>query len=132
MTNVLYKFLIYVSINFCLTCFGLSFRPSLEAGVQFLLGMMSAPGDLDHCRNCTPASEDGLKESPKHVRQKRIDRQIKNLCITLFIIQFHNNSRLGLQPIRSRYRNFPPKMQRGNLPLCLNSAQRCTFIGKEI
>jgi hypothetical protein len=28
------------------------------------------PGDLNHCRSCTPASEDGLKESPKHVRQK--------------------------------------------------------------
>jgi hypothetical protein len=28
------------------------------------------PGDLNHCRNCTPASEDGLKESPKRVRQK--------------------------------------------------------------
>jgi hypothetical protein len=25
---------------------------------------------LNHCRSCTPASEDGLKESPKHVRQK--------------------------------------------------------------
>jgi hypothetical protein len=28
------------------------------------------PEDFNHCRNCTPASEDGLKESPKHVRQK--------------------------------------------------------------
>jgi hypothetical protein len=28
------------------------------------------PADLNHCRICTPASEDGLKESPKHVRQK--------------------------------------------------------------
>jgi hypothetical protein len=28
------------------------------------------PADLNHCRSCTPASEDGLKESPKHVRQK--------------------------------------------------------------
>jgi hypothetical protein len=28
------------------------------------------PGDLYHCRSCTPASEDGLIESPKHVRQK--------------------------------------------------------------
>jgi hypothetical protein len=28
------------------------------------------PGDLNHCRSCTPASEDGLKESPKRVRQK--------------------------------------------------------------
>jgi hypothetical protein len=28
------------------------------------------PEDLGHCRSYTPASEDGLKESPKHVRQK--------------------------------------------------------------
>jgi hypothetical protein len=28
------------------------------------------PTELNHCRSCTPASEDGLKESPKHVRQK--------------------------------------------------------------
>jgi hypothetical protein len=28
------------------------------------------PGDYNHCRICTPASEDGLKESPKHVRKK--------------------------------------------------------------
>jgi hypothetical protein len=28
------------------------------------------PGDLNHCRSCTPASEVGLKGSPKHVRQK--------------------------------------------------------------
>jgi hypothetical protein len=28
------------------------------------------PKDLNHCRSCTPASEDGLKESPKHVRKK--------------------------------------------------------------
>jgi hypothetical protein len=35
MTNVVHKFLIYPSIHFCLTCFGLSFSPSSEAGVQF-------------------------------------------------------------------------------------------------
>jgi hypothetical protein len=29
------KFLIYLSIYFCLTCFGLSFSPPSEAGVQF-------------------------------------------------------------------------------------------------
>jgi hypothetical protein len=28
------------------------------------------PADLNNCRSCTPASEDGLKESPKHVRQR--------------------------------------------------------------
>jgi hypothetical protein len=31
----MHKFLIYLSIYFCLTCFELSFRPSSEAGVQF-------------------------------------------------------------------------------------------------
>jgi hypothetical protein len=84
MTNVMYKLLIYLSIYFCLTCLGLSFNPSAEAGVLYnfdsglsLLGMVSAPGaltpypgDLNHCWICTPAYEDGLKESPKHVRQK--------------------------------------------------------------
>jgi hypothetical protein len=34
MTNVMHKFLIYLSIYFCLTCFGLSFSPSSEASVQ--------------------------------------------------------------------------------------------------
>jgi hypothetical protein len=28
------------------------------------------PGDLKHCRSCTTASEDELKESPKRVSQK--------------------------------------------------------------
>jgi hypothetical protein len=28
------------------------------------------PGDLNRCRSCIAASEDGLKEGPKHVRQK--------------------------------------------------------------
>jgi hypothetical protein len=27
-------------------------------------------GNLNHCRSCTPAPEDEVKESPKHVRQK--------------------------------------------------------------
>jgi hypothetical protein len=31
----MHKVLIYLAIYFCLTCFGLSFRPSSEAGVQF-------------------------------------------------------------------------------------------------
>jgi hypothetical protein len=33
--------------------------------------------------------EDGLKESPKHVRQKQIRKLRKNLCNVLFITQFH-------------------------------------------
>jgi hypothetical protein len=31
----MHKFLIYLSIYFSLTCFGLSFSPSSETGVQF-------------------------------------------------------------------------------------------------
>jgi hypothetical protein len=58
------------------------FYPSSEEGVQCRQWFKSPgygvsaraltpyPGDLNHCRKCTPASEDGLKESPKHVRQK--------------------------------------------------------------
>jgi hypothetical protein len=34
MPNVMHGFLIYPSIHFCLTCFGLSFSPSSEAGVN--------------------------------------------------------------------------------------------------
>jgi hypothetical protein len=60
MTNVMHKFLIYLSIYFCLTCFGLSFNPSSEAGVQ--LGQwFKSPG-----------------------------YGVSALCITLVIIQFHS------------------------------------------
>jgi hypothetical protein len=61
-----------LSIYFCPTRFGLSFSPSSGAGVQFRqwLGAGTITGDLNYCRNYTPASDDGLKESPKHVRQK--------------------------------------------------------------
>jgi hypothetical protein len=82
MTNIMKKFLTYLSIYFCLTCFGLSISPSSDAGVQLqqwfkspgygvsVWALTSYPGDLNHCQSCTPASEDGLMESPKHVRQK--------------------------------------------------------------
>jgi hypothetical protein len=43
MTNVMHKFLIYLSIYFCLTLFGLSFSPSSEAGVQ-LRQWFNSPG----------------------------------------------------------------------------------------
>jgi hypothetical protein len=51
----MHKFLIYLSIFFCLTCFGLSISPSSEAGVQLcsgssLLGTVSAPGRWHHTR----------------------------------------------------------------------------------
>jgi hypothetical protein len=82
MTNVMRTFLIHLSIYFCLTCFGIYFSPSSEAGVQLRQWFkspgygVSAPGTntipsrLETRRSCTPASEDGLKEIPKHVRQK--------------------------------------------------------------
>jgi hypothetical protein len=83
-------FVIHFLIYFCLTYFGLSLSPSSrgtvyksDSGSSFL-GMVSAsgpgcnlarsltpyPADLNHCQIYTPASEDGLKESPKYVRQK--------------------------------------------------------------
>jgi hypothetical protein len=45
--------------------------------ISSLLGMVSElgqtpyPGDLNHSQICTPASEGGVKESPKHVRQSK-------------------------------------------------------------
>jgi hypothetical protein len=77
----MHRFLINLSIYLCLTCFGLSFSPSSEADVKFRQWLMSPgygvsaraltpyPVNFNHCRNCTPASEDGVKESAKHVRQ---------------------------------------------------------------
>jgi hypothetical protein len=52
-----------LDFRIALVCFRLSFRPSSEAEA-----LTPYLGDLNHCRNCTLASEDGLKESPKHVR----------------------------------------------------------------
>jgi preprotein translocase subunit SecG len=43
MTNVMHKFLIYLSIYFFLTCFGFSFSTSSEAGIQLRLWFKS-PG----------------------------------------------------------------------------------------
>jgi hypothetical protein len=81
MTNLMHKFfnLFYLSIYFCLTCFRLSLSPSSEAGVQLqdFWVWFQCPGAETIPRrpeplplSCTPASEDGLKENPKHVRQK--------------------------------------------------------------
>jgi hypothetical protein len=82
MTNVMGKFLICLSIYFYLTYFGLSFSPSSEAGIQIrqwfkfpgygfsARALTPYPADLNHCRICTPASEDGLKERPNLVSQK--------------------------------------------------------------
>jgi hypothetical protein len=93
MINQMHKFVIYLLIYFCLICFGLSFNPSSEAGIKLRRGsspgydvgtrarmeldssilaqaLTPQTGDLNLCRSCTSASEDVLKESPKHVRQK--------------------------------------------------------------
>jgi hypothetical protein len=42
MTTIMHKFLIYLSIYFCLTCFGLSFSTSSEADVQLRQWFKSA------------------------------------------------------------------------------------------
>jgi hypothetical protein len=119
MTNVMHKFLIYISIYFRLIVwFGLSFNPSSEAGVQLPQWFKSPgygvsaraltpsyPRDLNHCRICASACEDGLKESPKRVRQKYIYKFIKMLCITLFVIKF-NPKMHGPYNIKKTYRDF--------------------------
>jgi hypothetical protein len=77
--NVLINLFIY----FCLTCFGLSFSPSSEAGVQFrhwssLLGMVSAPRRWHHTQQDWTTAEvvqytclwRWAKRRPKHVSQK--------------------------------------------------------------
>jgi hypothetical protein len=81
MTNVMHKFLI-LAIYFSLTCFRLFFSPSSDAGIQFwqwfnppeyevsTRALTPYSGGMNHCQNCIPASEDGLKESPKHVRER--------------------------------------------------------------
>jgi hypothetical protein len=82
MIKVMQRFLINLSIYFCLTRFGLSFIPSSETDVQLWLWFKSLvygvsaraltpyTKDLNHSQSYTPSSEDGIKESPKHVRQK--------------------------------------------------------------
>jgi hypothetical protein len=40
-------------------------------------------GDLNQSWSCTAASEGGLTESLKHLKQKKTNKQIKTLCITL-------------------------------------------------
>jgi hypothetical protein len=66
--------------------FGLSFSASLEAGVQLrqwfkfsgygVSAWMLTPysEELNYYRSCTPASEGGLKGSPKYVTQRYIDK----------------------------------------------------------
>jgi hypothetical protein len=77
MTNVMHNFLICVSIYFCLTRFEFSFNPSLEAGLQlrqlfksseYGVSARALTPYLNHYQSFTPASKDGLNETPKHVR----------------------------------------------------------------
>jgi hypothetical protein len=37
-------------------------------------GVSARAGDMNYCRNCTPASEDGRKECSKYVRQTQMDK----------------------------------------------------------
>jgi hypothetical protein len=73
MTSVMHKFLIYLFTP-ALHVSGLDLAHLQRQVYNFgsgssLLGIQYE-GDLNHCRSCTPAFEDGLKESPNHVRQK--------------------------------------------------------------
>jgi hypothetical protein len=79
-TQVFKNLFVYLIL---LTCFGLSFSPSSGAGVHFRQWFKShgngvsaralTPyrGALTHCLNCTPAPEDGLKESPKYISRSK-------------------------------------------------------------
>jgi hypothetical protein len=69
MSNVMHKFLINLSIYFCLTCFGHSFSPSSEAGVHLRQWFKSAGYGVS-ARALIPYPAD--------------------LYIKLFIIQFHS------------------------------------------
>jgi hypothetical protein len=53
MTNLMHKFLIYLSISFYLTCFGVSLSPSSEVGVQ-LRQCFKSPGYDVSARALTP------------------------------------------------------------------------------
>jgi hypothetical protein len=49
MTNLMHKLFIYLSIYFCLTCFGLSLSPSSEADVQIRRWFYSAVYVVSAC-----------------------------------------------------------------------------------
>jgi hypothetical protein len=82
MTNVMHKFKFIYLFTSALHVSGFLLahlqRQMYKIGNgSSLLGMVLAPRaltpypeDLNHCHSCTPASEDRLKERPKHVRQK--------------------------------------------------------------
>jgi hypothetical protein len=84
MTNVMHKFFIYPSIHFCLTCFGLSFSPSSEAGVQFRLWFKS-PGYGVSARALTPYPgllliSAGAIEGPFEGKTPRAGRLPRGFC----------------------------------------------------
>jgi hypothetical protein len=77
MTNVMHKFVIYLFTSALhVSGFLLAHlqRQVYNFGVVqdswYVSGADTIPRRLEPRRNCTPASEDGLKESPKHVRQR--------------------------------------------------------------
>jgi hypothetical protein len=103
MTNIMHTFLIYLSIYFCLTHFGLSFSPSSEAGVQIWQWFKSAGyGVSDQAMpgaDTIPKRLESLQklymclwrwaERKPETCKAEVNRYIKNLCITLVIIQCH-------------------------------------------
>jgi hypothetical protein len=61
MTNVMHTFLIYLSIYFCLTCFGLSLSPFSEACVQIRQWFKSTGYGVS-ARALTPYPDPGIPE----------------------------------------------------------------------
>jgi hypothetical protein len=82
MTNVMHKFLIYLSIYFCLTRFGLSFSPSLEAGV-LLRQWFKSPG-------YGVSAQADVTELLRHYPggTKKIQENLKR-CISCFVVCSH-------------------------------------------
>jgi hypothetical protein len=97
MTNLMHMFLIYLSIYFCLTCFGISFSPSSEVGVQLRQWFkcagygVSAPWRWHHTQHTvhyvghyTVPSACMLGSSPNSVAYRRILRpQDSRGCIIM-------------------------------------------------
>jgi hypothetical protein len=72
--------------------------------------LTSYPGDLNHCRSFfTPASEDGLKESPKHVRQKRLKKKL---------VHYVGHYTISFQNARSLQHKIKKKVEE-NISMCL-------------
>jgi hypothetical protein len=87
------KFLIYLSIYFCLTCFGLSFNPSLEAGVQ-LRQWFKTPGYGVRVRALTPYLGGtfnrrlcGLQNKSERSDEEKVFRHLSELNTDSTILQ---------------------------------------------